>query len=625
VDPPLLLIEDNPADAALIQILLRREGDALCWVDRLSSGLEIIRNQQVSEVLVDLNLPDSNGMSTLATIRSAAPDLPVVVITGADDPGMAQEAMRAGATDYLVKGRFDADTILRVVRLAREQGEAARHCIFVENRTRAIVDALQEGLAVLDENAVLTLVNRALAGYLQRSPGELLGTSLFDYLDPRNATIVRRHLKRPPVGRKHRDDVSIVRPDGTTVTCSVCASPLFNADGAFAGSAITLIAKKTALPGTGSVGTEQSLRLSSLGSMAAEVAHEFNNVLMGIQPVAEVIERTSSDERIRKAATQIERSVLRGKTVAEDILRFTSPKPPALVPLAVAPWLETVIEPELRVLLNHKIDLIVEVAPDLWVLADPTQIAQVLVNLTMNAKHAMPKGGQLRIRVRRCGPGERFAFGVLPASERFVQFEITDTGSGMNQATLEHVFEPRFTTKTRGSGLGLSLTQQILQRHGGHVFAESTPGAGTTFHLFLVAADQTIAPADGASGAEVPTRRPRRVLIVDDEIEIAVGLKELLALEEIECEVVYDAQAVLPAIERFAPDVVVLDVTLGEASGFDVYATIAERWPDLGVIFSTGHATEEQLESLPRGRYVALLRKPYDFARLMTELGKAMM
>jgi two-component system cell cycle sensor histidine kinase/response regulator CckA len=194
---------------------------------------------------------------------------------------------------------------------------------------------------------------------------------------------------------------------------------------------------------------------------------------------------------------------------------------------------------------------------------------------------------------------------------------------GMDRSTLERIYEPLFTTKPTGSGLGLALAHQIIQRHGGHIFVESAPGEGTTFFIFLP--KEPAAPSDASTNrAAVPLHENRRVLIIEDELEVAAGLETLLALEGMRSEVVHDAASVPAAIERFDPDVILLDVTLGDESGLDVYRTIAERWPDLPVIFSSGHATEKHLESLPRAGYTALLRKPYDFGRLMAEVTKAL-
>jgi len=851
-DAPLLLVEDNVRDAVLIQTYLRRDGDAVRWVDRLSSGLEIVRGQAVAEILLDLDLPDSEGILTLKRMLDAAPTVPIVVVSGADDPEFVGRVLEAGASHYLVKGRFDAEVLRSVVDKLRQRPQTRADFIAAENRFRAILTTIQEGMAALDANGVITYVNDQMAEFLQRSPHEIMGRPPTQFLDERSARIGNEPLKPRKSGHASRSRLSFVRPDGSKVTLSVCATPLFDALGRNAGSVATFLevndqrvreeelltildcakvgvfvtvnsiflfvnpvfarmlgyaqddligrnslelvveedrdlflngddrdaprlvrlvgrqgAIKTlrlqttttrAREGMKVVGTahnltevmedietktflasivesssdaivscdlrgltltwnrsaerilgysaeemvgrrdvgclvpadlageadsmirkmldsqqvehfetrrltksgqeiavsislaplrnrrgsivgiaailrevtgqksadrqlEQQTRMSSLGRMASSIAHEFNNVLMGIQPFAEVMERTSSEERVRKAAGQIRNSVRRGKAVAEEILRFGNPRPPALQSIALRHWLFSSIRPELQALFSPGVDLNIDIPQELHILGDPSQMAQVVMNLAINSRHSMPRGGVFSIRASRCRPGERFRFASVPSPERFVHIEIEDTGTGMNQATLERIFEPLFTTKSGGNGLGLPLVHQIIERHGGHVFVESTPNVGTIFHVLLVSAHASTSAGELKSYATARTFSNLRVLIVEDDLEIAEGLEELFHFEGIECDLVHDAAEAVPATERFGPDLVLLDVTLGEDSGLDVYEAIARRWPDLPVIFSTGTGAVQQIQSLT-GANVTLLQKAYDFARLTAEIGR---
>lgn len=221
---------------------------------------------------------------------------------------------------------------------------------------------------------------------------------------------------------------------------------------------------------------EQADRVASLGRVAATVAHEFNNVLMGIQPFAELLERPNlSNETLTKCAQHIRNSVQRGKAVALEILRFTQPSAPERKALRVNDWLDCLL-PEIEAQCDNSTSLQVElpaVSPVIW--ADAGQLAQVITNLTNNARDAMPLGGTLTIRV-----------GVSETQEQFVQISVIDTGTGIPPEVMKHIFEPLFTTKKNcGTGLGLAVTHQIVQQHGGIIFAESELGSGTAFHIFL--------------------------------------------------------------------------------------------------------------------------------------------
>ncbi|HUO83475.1 MAG TPA: response regulator [Thermoanaerobaculia bacterium] len=246
---------------------------------------------------------------------------------------------------------------------------------------------------------------------------------------------------------------------------------------------------------------EQVQRVNSLGRVAATVAHEFNNVLMGIQPFAEIIRRQAGDdEQISKAAEQIFNSVRRGKRVTEQILRFTRPSESQLEVTDMAKWL-TAIEPELRGVAGSSVQ-ITPLMPreQLLVRCDPAQMQQVVTNLVINARDAMPGGGAITLTLA-ASTRENNLFIGLSEHKRFVHLTVRDTGTGIAPEMLDQIFEPLFTTKHSGTGLGLAVARQVIIQHGGFIFAENVPGGGTAFHIFLPQVDEASRMAVAAQKA----------------------------------------------------------------------------------------------------------------------------
>jgi hypothetical protein len=243
---------------------------------------------------------------------------------------------------------------------------------------------------------------------------------------------------------------------------------------------------------------EQAQRVNSLGRVAATAAHEFNNVLMGIQPFAEVIRgRARDDERISKAAEQIFNSIRRGKRVTEQILRFTRPSEPQLEVTDMAKWL-TVIEPELRGVAGSSVQITALMPREqLLVRCDPAQMQQVVTNLVINARDAMPGGGAITLTLATSTREDNLFMG-LSEHERFVHLTVRDTGTGIAPEMLDQIFEPLFTTKHSGTGLGLAVARQVITQHGGFIFAENVPDGGTAFHIFLPQVDEA-RPLSGPS------------------------------------------------------------------------------------------------------------------------------
>ncbi|HUO83926.1 MAG TPA: ATP-binding protein [Thermoanaerobaculia bacterium] len=232
---------------------------------------------------------------------------------------------------------------------------------------------------------------------------------------------------------------------------------------------------------------EQARRIESLGRVAATIAHEINNVLMGIEPWADYIERmVPDDERIVRATHRIRQSIRRGHKVTEEVLRFTRPVAPVFQRVLLQEWLKTFAE-EMRAILSGRIELdLVLPAEPLFVEGDPLMLHQAFANLIFNARDAIEGQGRIEIRAD-IPPGgrSRYPFGVVPRPERLVHIRVRDWGTGISAEHIPRLFELLFTTKSRGTGLGLPVVHRVLMAHQGQIFVESEPGKGTTFHLFL--------------------------------------------------------------------------------------------------------------------------------------------
>lgn len=356
--------------------------------------------------------------------------------------------------------------------------------------------------------------------------------------------------------------------------------------------------------------------LASLGRLAGTVAHEFNNVLMVIQSFTEIVgRRASQEEGVERAVAQIKLSVQRGRRITEDVLRFTrAAGAPALSTINVDEWLGT-IATEIQELVAPRVSVHIERgAPGLHVVGDQGQLYQVVTNLAINANDAMPEGGEIRIAGRGCA-----APAGWPTRDACAEITVSDTGSGMSPETAAHAFEPLFTTKKRGgTGLGLAVVQKIVRAHGGEVSFETAEGKGTTFRIRLPARYEAV--RRGTPQAEHRSFAPRRILLVEDDVAVAAGLADLLRSYGMAVDVLHSGLAVIEAIARFAPDILVLDVGLPDRDGISVFADVAGAYPRLPVLFSTGHADEAGLEDALSRSNVRFLRKPYPVESLLDQI-----
>ena len=358
---------------------------------------------------------------------------------------------------------------------------------------------------------------------------------------------------------------------------------------------------------------EQANRIAGLGRLAATVAHEFNNVLMGMAPFLELLRRGKNVETALKHMGQ---AVARGRRITEDILRFTRPAEPSRASVAVEPWLQSVVD-EGRSLLPPSVQLDVQ-SPggELYISGDATQLQQVFTNLILNARDAMTSGGTITLELTREAPDAELRF---PVSEphSYAHLVLRDTGCGMNEEMLRHAFEPLFTTKRNGTGLGLPVALQVVQRHGGELFVESEPGVGTAFHVFLplTEAPAITRPREVYRRAVAP--EAKLVVLVEDDPIVAAGLVSLLTLEGSAVRLARTGAEAMTVLRRVQPDLVILDVGLPDMDGTQVFLELQQILAHVPVIFSTGHADRTKIEDLLARPQVGFLLKPYPHADLL--------
>ena|GEM_PF-1709734 len=342
----------------------------------------------------------------------------------------------------------------------------------------------------------------------------------------------------------------------------------------------------------------ETRRLSSLGQLAATMAHEFNNVLMGISTFAEVLRRrTAGEVPVQNAVAQIQQSLGRGRRITDEILRFTRDPAPAMATIDVRRWLTDFL-PEASALAGDRAELQVE--EELFIRGDIALLNQVLANLIINARDAAPEGA---IRIIARAPGD----------ER-LDLVIADSGSGIPPENRERIFEPLFTTKRGGTGLGLAVVHQAVSAQGGTIEVESEVGRGTEFHLRFPLV---------ASEGELSDGRPvSRVLLVEDDPAVTLALSAVLEVEGIGVRTATSGRAAINSLAKEIPDVVLLDIGLPDLSGADVYTEIATRWPHLPVVFITAELDDSAVAQFLRRPHIGFLRKPFEAEQLLETLSR---
>ncbi len=366
----------------------------------------------------------------------------------------------------------------------------------------------------------------------------------------------------------------------------------------------------------------QGQKMEALGKLTGGVAHDFNNLLMVASGGLELLERTEDPARRRKLKDGIREAVDRGARLTRQLLAFARRSPLNAETVNVGQRLDS-----LRVLLDRSLreDISVRIAwpTNLWpVEIDPGEFDVALLNIAVNARDAMPKGGEIRIAARNAA-----ALDLDGLSGDFVELTIEDQGEGMEADVVGQVFEPFFTTKAvgQGTGLGLSQVYGFVRASGGRASIESKPGQGTTITLLFPRAKAAPVPAETAAAQPAAILHKvgdRRILLVDDDDSVAAAVEAML--EELGYGVVRaaDARSALTALDHdHGFDIVLSDMVMpGEMGGIDLAREIGRRYQHLPVVLSTGYSDAAAIALRER---VRLLAKPYRLESLAAELDAA--
>ena len=369
----------------------------------------------------------------------------------------------------------------------------------------------------------------------------------------------------------------------------------------------------------------QAQKMEVLGRLAGGVAHDFNNMLMVLGGCSELLDRALPKESpARVYVDQIQRATEKASAITKQLLAFSRKQ---VLELRAMDLHEALRESEFMLprLLGSDVELTFRHAAEhAWILCDPTQIEQIVANLAVNARDAMPEGGQLEVRTRNASRIPDDGAGIESPASGWVVLEVSDTGMGMDEKTRARIFEPFFTTKSegKGTGLGLATVYGIVKQSHGHIRVESMPGVGTTFEIYFPVTRPVPAAAPVKAGA--PTAKTLdsdlTILIADDEVALRRAVTELLRSAG---HRVLEAESSTQALEiarnhKQRIDVLLTDIVMPGMRGTELARKVSQAHPETQVIYMSGYAENFSEAHLPEDSI--FLQKPFRFASLLEQL-----
>ncbi len=512
----------------------------------------------------------------------------------------------------------DIGLALHSIELEQERDQADEALRESEEKYRMLAQNTLDCIWTLDMDMRFTYVNPAVERIFGFTPQEFIGSPLSDYCTPeqyeRMAALAQAELAKPPHESRIMFEAFLLDKQGKEVPVEIYGRVNYDDDG-----------RPVSIQGVTRDVSERfemqerlrlSQRMEAVGQLAGGIAHDFNNILTGIIGYTQLIlNQTEEGSEQHEDLQEVEHLAKRAADLTQQLLAFSRKQ--ALEPRVVN--INSLIANVTKMLgrvLGENIDLEFHSDPSLWnVQVDPGQIEQVLMNLAVNARDAMPDGGKLTIETANVELDEEYArnhAAVAPGPH--VMIAVSDTGAGMDAETRERIFEPFFTTKTagRGTGLGLSTVYGIVKQHEGNIWVYSEPGQGTTFKVYFPRVEAEVEPAD-LQKPDDPGYGSETVLIVEDEPDVLSVARRSLERRGFRVMAAKDASEAERIMAERADEIALLltDVVLPEVSGRALYDGLAEKYPELKVLYMSGYTGNAIVHHGVLDRGTAFMQKPF--------------
>src|SRR5881628_1659071 len=570
----ILLLEDVPADAALVERHLTKSGLEFLSqrVDTRARFEEALQKFVPDIVLSDHGLPGFDGSAALELVKQRSPTLPVILVTGSLNEEKAVEFMKAGAADYILKDHLTRlpEAIRRALReraLREEREQAVAALRESEAQYRSLFESTPYPIWVFDlETHRVLAVNGAAIRHYGYSREEFLALRIEELRPPEDVPALHRHLATMPSDYHAAGTWRHRKKDGTLIEVETSGHGITFAGRRAEQVVINDVTERKRLEEQ----FRQAQKMEAVGRLAAGVAHDFNNLLTAILGTTDLI-------------------------------------------------LE--LEKLLRRLLGEDVAIRVAVAPDCGgVKADPGQLEQVIVNLAVNARDAMPNGGRLTLETKNVDldadyPTDRV---TIPAG-RYVMLAVTDTGTGMDAQTKARIFEPFFTTKPvgKGTGLGLATVYGAVKQSGGYIWLYSEVGQGTSFKIYLQRID-AVEPQAAAVETAVMLDGSETVLVAEDEDAVRQIIEKALQARGYTVMVARDGNEALALAGRHTGqiDLLVTDVVMPDMNGRALSERLTHVRPKIKTLYLSGYTDDAILHHGVLEEGVAFLQKPFSLGAL---------
>ena len=618
----IMIVEDESIVAEDMKTMLEGFGYAVPAI--VFSGEEAVRKAldiRPDLVLMDIVLKGTmSGMEAVERIRAQA-DLPVVYVTAYADENTVRRAKITEPFGYILKP-FDGRELQTAIEIALYRHQMERRVKESAHWLATTLRSIGDAVIAIDAEGRVTFMNpiaEALTGWKRE---EALGRSVTEVLHCRHEgdhvlaeSMVMKVLREDVAVDLAHHDLVLIAKDGAERPIDDSAAPIKDDHGCIIGAVVVFrdITERQQLQER----LVQAQKMEAIGRLAGGVAHDFNNLLTVISVYSQLLlSRRSSHDQLQRYATEIKKAVEHATGLTNQLLTLSRKQmlqPRVLDLNAVLVNMEEM----LRHLIGDDIALVLVPGSGLGrVNVDPRQLEQVILNLVVNARDAMPQGGELTIETANVELDEWYArcyADVQPGP--YVQLTVADTGCGMDAATRARLFEPFFTTKARGkgTGLGLSIVYGVVTQSGGHIEVDSVPGRGTHVTIYLPQVKNAVASHRSSAPSSTPLQGSETILLVEDEAEVRAAVLESLEMRGYTVLKARHGREALQICRRHEGPIHLLltDVMMPQMTGPELAQRVAPLRPAVKVLYMSGYTSDALAQRQMVDLGPAFLQKPF--------------
>ncbi len=633
----ILIVEDVPTDAELAEYTLRKEGlfFSSSRVDTKETFLDALETFRPDLIISDYSMPQFDGMTALKLALELRPDLPFIMLTGATNEEIAVECMKTGAWNYVLKDRITRLPFAVKDALARRdvlcaKAKAEKALMESEVRYRGLFENSRDALLTLKppDWAFNSGNCAAVKMFGTKDESDLISYKPAD-LSPRSQPDGRNSVEKAKEMTEiaMRDGSNFFewahkRINGEEFTADVLLTRVEYAGQKFIQASIRDITERKSLE----LQFRHAQKMETIGRLSGGVAHDFNNLLTVITGHSEMaLAQVNPIDPLYFDIQSIQQAADRAAGLTRQLLAFSRKQ--VLEPKIIN--MNSIIQNLMKMitrLIGENISVKFLLDDHLSnIKADPGQIEQVIVNLSVNARDAMPEGGEMTISTRRAILEEGYSksFHVLIPGE-YAEITITDTGCGMHQNVMERIFDPFFTTKEvgRGTGLGLSTVFGFVKQSGGYISVESEVGKGSTFKIFFPCVKEAVDAKVLAGVGDHNLTGTEKILVVEDDANvrgIAVFALKKFGYEVITASSGGEALLLCENMEQ-SVDLVLTDVVMPGMTGAQFVAKLRYLWPDVKALYMSGYTDEAITHEGVLDPGIPFIGKPFKLENLLKKV-----